>query len=129
MTDNVNLPLHATGAETFVRILQIWQSVGAEYTRAKRPEPNNFFPSPSGEIELELDDDFPALLRTTEGQYSFGGWTIRGGSNAKPRMFMEALKAEFDTIELQPRKPLDKSHGSNTGPVIALRSKTTGDCD
>jgi hypothetical protein len=101
MTDDINLQTDATGAETFIRILQIWQSVGAEYSRAKRPEPNNFLPSPSGEIELELDDNFPALLRTTEGQYSFGGWTIRGGSSAKPRMFMERLKSEFDIVTTQ----------------------------
>ena len=123
MSDDHTKPPIETGAETFLRVLQIWQSVGAQYNRPKRPEPNAFFISRSGEIELELDDEFPALLRTTEGQYSFGGYTLLGGSTARPRTFMDVLKTAFDVVELVPKKPLEKSHGSNTGPVIALRTK------
>lgn len=111
------------GTEVFNRVLQIWQNVGAEYRTPKRAEVNKFFVSRSGEIELELDDDFPALLRTAEGQYPFGGYTIVGGSTAKPRTFMDVLRTEFDVVELIPQKPFEKSHGSHTGPVVALRAK------
>jgi|SRR5215216_2410950 len=111
------------GTEVFKRVLQIWQTAGAEYRTPKTREPNKFFPSRSGEIELELDDAFPALLRTTEGQYSFGGYTTLEGSTAQLRTFMDLLRSEFDVVELVPQKPFEKSHGSNTGPIVALKAK------